>query len=86
MEESTKNSFYNFLLANSKPVTQETSKVKKHYLIIAWLVLFLINVLVVWFGWNYSVSPIFNLSTISFTQSILLYSIVKVLTRGLFSL
>jgi len=86
MEESTKNSFYDFLLANSKPVSQETPKVKKQYLIIAWSVLFLVNVLVVWFGWNYTVSPVFNLSTISFTQSVLLYSIVKVLTRGLFSL
>jgi len=86
MEESTKNSFYDFLLANSKPVSQETPKVKKQYLIIAWLVLFLVNVLVVWFGWNYSVSLIFNLSTISFTQSVLLYSVAKVLTRGLFSL
>jgi hypothetical protein len=86
MEESTKNSFYNFLLANSKPVARETSKVKRQYLIIAWMVLFLINVLVVWFGWNYSVSPIFDLSTISFAQSVLLYSIAKALSRGFFSL
>lgn len=86
MEESTKNSFYDFLLANSKPASQEKPEVKKHHMIIAWLVIFTVNVLIVWFGWNYTVSPIFGLSTISFLQSVLLYSIVKVLSRGLFSL
>jgi len=86
MEENKKNSFYDFLLANSKTSSQQKPEVKKHHLIVAWVIIFIVNVIIVWFGWNYTVSPILNLSTISFSQSILLYSVVKVLTRGLFSL
>jgi TRAP-type C4-dicarboxylate transport system permease small subunit len=87
MEENTKNSFYDFLLANSKTASQkEEPTVKKHHLVLAWLIIFFFSVFTLWIGWNYAISPIFNLPTISFLKAILLYAVAKVLSRGLFSL
>ena len=87
MEENTRNSFYDFLLANSKTTSQEEKPtVKKHHLVAAWIIIFLFNVSVLWMGWNHTVSSIFNLPKITFLNAILFYAVTKVLSRGLFSL
>lgn len=87
MEDNKKNSFYDFLLANSELTNKQTEKqqVKKHHLALSWLVVFFTNVLILWLGWNYAVSPVFKLPLLSFMQSLLLYGVTKVLIRGFFS-
>jgi TRAP-type C4-dicarboxylate transport system permease small subunit len=84
--EEKKKSFYDFLLANSELTSKKPEQqIKKHYLAISWLMIFFANISILWLGWNYAVSPMFRLTPISFIQSFLLYSVVKVLTRGFFS-
>jgi hypothetical protein len=84
--EEKKNSFYDFLLANSQLTSkQPEQQIKKRHIVISWLVIFFVNISILWLGWNYAVSPLFNLTPISFIQSLLLYSAIKVLSRGFFS-
>jgi hypothetical protein len=86
MEDSKRNSFYD-LLANSKVNGQEeeNKKLPKKYIVLSWIIIFFANSVVLWQGWNYAISPILNLPSLSFTKSILIYAVSKVLTRGLFS-
>ena len=87
MEDNKKNSFYDFLLANSELTTKPVEKpqTKKYHIVLSWIVVFFSNILILWLGWNYAVSPVFKLPLLSFVQSTFLYAVTKVLTRGFFS-
>jgi hypothetical protein len=86
MEDNKKSSFYDFLLANSELNRQETKPtIKKQYIALSWLIVFLANAFILFLGWNYAMTPILKLPSISFVQSLLLYAVSKVLTRGFFS-
>jgi hypothetical protein len=80
-----KSSFYEFLAANSKLTKEETKKVHPFYLLLSWVTIFMTNSLIVWVGWNYAVAPILSTTPVTFVQSILLYSIAKIFSRGFFS-
>ena len=85
MEDNNKKSFYD-LLANSKINGQlEKPTVKKRYLVLSWVIIFLLNSTGLYLGWNYVISPLINIANISFFDSIGLYVVAKVLSRGLFS-
>jgi hypothetical protein len=85
MEDNKKNSFYDFLLANSEVNRQETNPIEKKYVVISWLVVFFANTTILFLGWNYAVSLIFKFPLINYYQSLLLYAVAKILTRGFFS-
>ena len=85
MEDNKKNSFYDILLANSEVNRQETTPIAKKYIALSWLVVFFANITILYFGWNYAVSLIFKFPLINYYQSILLYAVSKILTRGFFS-
>ena len=77
--EENKSSFYEFLAANSKVKKNEVHAI---YLMLGWIILFILNSTILWASWNYAVVPLMHASAASFWQSILLYSIAKILTRG----
>ena len=85
--EDKKSSFYEFLMANSKIKVQaeESKKVKSVHIFISWLVIMLSNSFILWLGWNYAFMQLFPIKPVTYLQSILLYSLAKVLTRGFFS-
>lgn len=83
MEE--KRSFYDFIAAHSESAPTKEKKTQKIYLIIGWLILFLGNSLIVWLGWNFVISKVFNLASLTLVQGVLLYSFCKVILRGFFS-
>lgn len=85
--EDKKNSFYDFLLANSElqKETKTETKSKSLPLVMGWLVVFFCNVIVLYYGWNNAITSIVKVPSITFTQAILLYSFFKVLIRGFFS-
>lgn len=88
MEDSKTNSFYDFLMANSQASGQEKENkapIKQSHIVLSWLVIFFVNVIVLYFGWNYAVSPVFKLPLLKFYETLFIYAVVKVLTRGLFS-
>jgi hypothetical protein len=85
MEDNNKSTFYD-LLANSKINGQsEKPTVQKKYIVLSWFIIFLLNSTGLYLGWNYVISPLIDIATISFSDSIGLYIVAKVLTRGLFS-
>ena len=83
MEE--KPSFYDLIAAHSKSTPKEEKKTQKIYLIISWLIFFLGNSIIVWLGWNFVISKVFSLASLTLVQSVLLYSFCKVVLRGFFS-
>lgn len=85
MEDSEKSRFYD-LLANSKVNGQKNEiPVKKKYIVLSWLIIFTANSIVLMLGWNYAISKLLEIAQISFFESIGLYAVAKILTRGLFS-
>ena len=80
-----KEKIQDFLSGNSED-TSEKKPIKKQYLVSAWLFIFFFEVFIVWLGWNHSISSIFNFSKLSFLEAFFLYTSVKTLSRGLFSL
>jgi hypothetical protein len=83
--EDKSTSFYEFLAANSKLTKEDSKKIHPFYLAISWIIIFLGNSAVLWLGWNYALSPVLNLSSVTYLQSILMYSFAKVITRGFFT-
>lgn len=83
--EDNRQGFYEFLAANSKLSTEEKKKIHPFYTLVSWVLILLGNSFVVWFSWNYAVSPFFKFQSVTFVQSVLIYSLVKTLLRGFFS-
>lgn len=81
-----KSSFYEFLAANSSLVSKEKEqKPKQHHIMLAWLLLFFINSALLWTCWNYAISFAFKVPNITFLQSLSIYVVAKILSRGFFS-
>jgi polyferredoxin len=89
MEDNKKDSFYNFLLANSSNENKkpEQKKVKGVHVFMYIVIIPLINSILLWLGWNHAIVYVFHVSTITFVQTLLLYAVVKILFgRGFFSI
>jgi len=91
MEEKQTRSFYEFLMANSEltltkqaNTDQNDQHVSKKYLVISWIILFVVYSTVLHFSWNHAISYLFDLKTLHFYQSVLLYAFIKILKKGLF--
>ena len=87
MEDKSK-SFYEFLKDNANTKTSQTSNetsVKPIYKALAWIVIFIANSLLLQFCWNFGIKNIFNIPTISFIQSVMVYTFARILTRGMFT-
>ena len=85
MEENPK-SFYSFLSDNIKSKQQSDNKTNTFTIILSWCVIFIVNSALLYVCWNNVMHEIFKISTISFTQSIMVYTITKILTRGIFTI
>lgn len=91
MEDKPK-SFYEFLTSNAKkqPIQEEKADGKKNvgvkFKVLAWIVIFICNSLLVYMCWNFALTEIFKIAEISFIQSIAVYTLFKILTRGMFTI
>ena len=85
--EDKKSSFYEILAANSKPTTEnEDVKVKPIHTFLSWTTILLCNSVMLWLAWNMAGVQLLNLRHATFFECVLLYSGVKTLTRGFFSI
>lgn len=88
--EDKPRSFYNFLTEKSNVEHQEKTPEKKPikpiYKILAWIVIFISNSLLLQFCWNFGLKSLVDLPQITFIQSVMVYSLAKILTRGMFTI
>lgn len=86
--EDKSNSFYEFLKDNVKNKQSHSLKetnVKPIHKVLAWIIIFIINSLLFQLCWNFGIKNIFNIPTISFIQSVMIYTFVRILIRGIFT-
>jgi hypothetical protein len=84
MEDNSK-SFYEILSSNIKPKEAE-KKVGFVYKALAWITIYVVNSVLLMLCWNYGLAKTSAFfSTITLFQSVMVYTIAKILTRGMFT-
>lgn len=86
--EDKPRSFYEILSANVKQKPQKQQEKKPaapFYRMMAWVVIFIANSWILQLCWNYGLVNLLEIPPITFIQSIMVYTLSKVLTRGMFS-